>query len=421
MKLNTTDFLRKSQFPPMIALAALPVFTIIVLQNVPEVFPALGVLLPAYVLCAWLCMLIPGKVRLPAGLIACAGLIALSLRLLPITHDVGQSVLCAFIPLALCGLLLYSLQFAAWPREKEIPFNWYAAGVITHLIAQLMGFASRRLGMSTWNTATPILTAAFILFMMLVLLSMNRTTMLGASLGRQHIPPSMRRRNIAITLSLLGAALVIAAIPAIVEFVERVWSLVIGAVGAVIAFIAKFLETETAPGMGGSGGGMDMMPPVEHQEPSLLALILEKIVTALAFVIAALLLLFLLRQTLRLLIALIRKITSRLSMYMSTASQDYVDEITDTREEGGEASGSLLSRLRRSLSRVNEKNLTPAQRIRYHYRLLLRRHPDWPQSHTARENLPPESASLYEAARYSGQEITEQDAETFKKAVSSNG
>ena len=144
-------------------------------------------------------------------------------------------------------------------------------------------------------------------------------------------------------------------------------------------------------------------------------------VLAILFVIAALLLLFLLRQTLRLLIALIRKITSRLSMYMSTASQDYVDEITDTREEGGEASGSLLSRLRRSLSRVNEKNLTPAQRIRYRYRLLLRRHPDWPQSHTARENLPPESASLYEAARYSGQEITEQDAETFKKAVSPNG
>lgn len=426
--LNTTDFLRKSQFPPMIVLAVLPVFTIIVLQNAPEAFPALGVLLPAYVLCAWLCMLIPGKVRLPAGLIACAGLMFLGLRLLPIAQSVSQTdaaslsvsqgALCTLIPLALCGLLLYGLQFAAWPREQEIPFNWYAAGVITHLAAQLMSFAARRLGLSTWNTVTPILTAAFILFMMLVLLSMNRTTMLGASLGRQHVPLSMRRRNIAITLSLLGAALVIAAIPAIVEFAERVWSLVIGAIGAFIAFIAKILETEEAPGMGGSGGGMDMMPPAKYQEPSLLALILEKIVMAFAFVIAVLLLFFILRQALRLLIVLIRRITARLSMYMSTASQDYVDEITDTREEGGEASGPLLSRLRRSLSRVNEKNLTPAQRIRYRYRLLLRRHPDWPQSHTARENLPPESATLYEAARYSGQEITEQDAETFKKGLS---
>jgi len=99
------------------------------------------------------------------------------------------------------------------------------------------------------------------------------------------------------------------------------------------------------------------------------------------------------------------------AQYFAVASQDYVDEITDTREDGGEVSGSLLARIRRMA--VSERGMSPAGRIRHRYRVLLRRHPDWHASRTARENLPEETAALYEAARYSGREVSEEEAERF--------
>lgn len=429
MKLNTSDFARKAQFPLLIVLGMLPLPVCILVQGAPEILCALWLLVPAAVAAAWLCMLLPGKVRLLAGLLGCAGLCAMSLRPLPIlssaavnggTLHVEPRLLYGLIPLLLCAFLLYSLQFAAWPREREIAFNWYAAGVIAHLIAQLLAFAARRQSTSGWDAPRPILTVAFILFLTLTLLSMNRSTMLGASLGRQRIPSSMRRRNVAITLSLLAFALIIAGIPAIVRTTERLFMLLLRTIGAVMAFIAGLLETETAPGMGGSGGGMDMMPPAAYTEPSLLAVILEKIAMTAALIVALLLVFWMLRQLMRALRALMQRIAQHLTRYMHAASLDYVDEITDTRGESGESSGSLLSRLLRT-ARVREKNLTPAGRIRYRYRLLLRRHPDWHASRTARENLPEETAALYEAARYSGHEVTEQDAEAFKKAVNRNG
>ena len=226
----------------------------------------------------------------------------------------------------------------------------------------------------------------------------------------------MRRRNVAITLSLLFGALVIAGIPAIVQTTKRIITLFFTIIGRVLAFIASLLESENPPGMGGSGGGMDMMPPVEYQEPSLLAVILEKIAIAAALVIAVLLVLFALKKLFCVLRALLRRIAEHLSRYAAAVSQDYVDEITDTREEGGEAA-SLLSRLRSRMSRVSERSMTPTERIRYRYRLLLRRHPDWHMSQTARENLPPEPAALYEAARYSGKEISQEEADQFTDAI----
>lgn len=426
MKLHTTDFPRKSQFPLMLALGMLPVCAAIILHNAPEALPALAYLIPAYLLSAWLCLLLPGKLRIPAALLFCAGILLLGLYTLPITNaispvdrttvHVSQSALCLLVPLMLCALLMYSLQFAAWPRDREIAFNWYAAGVIAHLLVQLIAYAARLQGSTHWARASLYLTAAFIPFVLLVLLSMNRSTMQSASLGRQRVPPSMRRRNVAITLSLLLGALVIAGIPAIVQTTKRIITLFFTIIGRVLAFIASLLESENPPGMGGSGGGMDMMPPVEYQEPSLLAVILEKIAMAAALVIAVLLVLFALKKLFCVLRALLRRIAAHLSRYAAAVSQDYVDEITDTREEGGEAA-SLLSRLRSRMSRVSERNMTPTERIRYRYRLLLRRHPDWHVSQTARENLPPEPAALYEAARYSGKEISQEEADQFTDAI----
>ena len=77
MKLHTADFPRKSQFPLMLALGMLPVCAAVILHNAPEALPALAYLIPAYLLSAWICLLLPGKLRLPAALLFCAGILLL--------------------------------------------------------------------------------------------------------------------------------------------------------------------------------------------------------------------------------------------------------------------------------------------------------------------------------------------------------
>ena len=133
MKLNRSDFPRKCQFPLLIALGTLPLMALIVLYNLPQAISALALLIPAYVVLAWLCILLPGKIRLPAGILSCALLAVLSMRVftikgtLPVvngsTLHLDYSVLALLVPILLCVFLLYGLQFASWPREKEIEFN----------------------------------------------------------------------------------------------------------------------------------------------------------------------------------------------------------------------------------------------------------------------------------------------------------
>ena len=134
MKLNLTDFPRKAQFPLMLASGTLPVMALILLYNAPAFWHTLSLFIPAYLLIAWLCLMIPGRIRVFAGVLGCAMLMALGFYQLPILHSislagqgtlrVSQSALTLLIPFLLCFLLLYGLQIAAWPREREIPFNW---------------------------------------------------------------------------------------------------------------------------------------------------------------------------------------------------------------------------------------------------------------------------------------------------------
>jgi len=58
--------------------------------------------------------------------------------------------------------------------------------------------------------------------------------------------------------------------------------------------------------------------------------------------------------------------------------------------------------------------MSPRETIRYRYQRLLRKHPEWAQSTTARENIPTELARLYEQARYSCHPIDESEAERFQ-------
>lgn len=428
MKPSLSDFPRKSQFPLLIAAGTLPLMALIILHNAPQAVSALAVLVPAYVLLAWLCLLLPGKIRLPAGVLSCAALLFAGLRLLPVltsislnggnTMRVSQSAFALLAPLLLCAFLLHGLQFAAWPREQEIAFNWYAIGLLIHLAVQLVSYAERRRGSAAWTSIQPLLVASFIIFLLLAMLSMNRLTMHSAAQGRQYVPFIIRQRNTTVTVALLAGALLFAAVPALTRALMALWKFILLVLKTLSAAILAFLGDASAPSFGASGGGESAaFGMMEVSEPSLLAVILEKIAMTLALLAAAALFLLALRIIILKLAALLKALLDRLSRYAASASQDYVDEITDTREDGGQTEGTLRQRLLRRMAFVSEGKLTPTERIRYRYRRLLREHPDWHASRTARENLPSPDAALYEQARYSGQEATAEDAERFLRST----
>ena len=112
---------------------------------------------------------------------------------------------------------------------------------------------------------------------------------------------------------------------------------------------------------------------------------------------------------------LIAYLWKRLTQYGMTASEDYEDEITSTRDEDGVERESAFSRLRR-MAAQDERGLDPAQQVRSRYRRLKQRR-RWAEAATARETLPAEAAALYERARYSGQAMTDAEAERFREGT----
>ena len=166
---------------------------------------------------------------------------------------------------------------------------------------------------------------------------------------------------------------------------------------------------------GAAGGGMPMLPgmgvPVDA-EPSMFAVILERIASVLSAIILIVGSAVLLRYLVRALLYCMRRVLAHLKRYAAAVTEDYEDEITDTREESGQRT---IHPLRRKAKPRFSYPDTPAGRIRRRYAQLLARHSTWAASSTARENLSAEAAALYERARYSEHVPTAEDAKRFEQ------
>jgi len=156
---------------------------------------------------------------------------------------------------------------------------------------------------------------------------------------------------------------------------------------------------------------------MEAAEPSAFAKLMEKIVMVVAAVAIIALALWVGRFLWRRLRVLLRRLWALLQRYTLAASEDYVDEVSDTRESGDDSLSRRRRSLRRKLRQVNEESLSPAARIRYRYQRLLWKRLEWGPGTTARENLPEETAILYEKARYSSAEPSAEEAEHFAQAA----
>ena len=413
MPRNGGDFRRKCQFPLLLGSGALPLLAMLLIGFAPEKAWLAAVFATACALLAEVCLLVRGRARLWAGLAGCAVLAGLGWRLLP----AGGAWL---VPVCCMALLGVSLPMGGWPREKEPPPFWHVAGLLLHLAAQLMVNIARRTGDKPgFIAAAPMLIISFILFAALALLSINRSSMDQASMGRQKIPASMRRLNTLLTGGLLAATLLISAIPAIERGAEQAWDWLMMMLLRFLSWLAQLLP-QSAPAGDGAAAPADMSGFGDAPaEPSLLAIILEKVAFVIAAIAAAAAAVFALRFLYRQLKKLARRVMDMMRRYAAAAMEDYDDEITDTREDGERSRNMPLQALRRLLALGDDKSLPPAERIRRRYARLRLKHTEWQDSRTARETLPEDAARLYERARYSEHPVTGEDADRFARETRS--
>ena len=226
----------------------------------------------------------------------------------------------------------------------------------------------------------------------------------------------MRRRNTVMTVVLFGAALLTALLPSAFAGLGDV---MVKAIRALVNFLSKLIPQGTK-GQGTTSDG-SMMPPqigdIGGDGGMQLNPLAEKIAVFVGALLSIAFICFILYRIFVLLKDKIGELAVSLGKFASNVSEDYVDEITDTREDG---TAEKLQRRRRTnrLSAREERSLPPEERIRYRYRRILSRHPEWAPGATARETLSSDMARVYEKARYSGKTITEEEAAAFTGGTS---
>ena len=212
MKLNTTDFGRRFQFPIMLAAGSMPLPMLICANALTESVNACLMLAGLYVILAWICTLTPGKLRIPMGLICCAGIAAASVALLPFDKLLPD----VLIPVMYVLLLLGGLQIGGWEPGREMHPLVGAVSLVAHMVAQfLVNVDLRNRTEPIYTQASTPLLAAFLIFGALAMLALNRASLNSAVNGRSAVPKAMRFKNRMMTAGLMAIVLLLASLPAV--------------------------------------------------------------------------------------------------------------------------------------------------------------------------------------------------------------
>lgn len=397
MRENIIAHVRKLHYPVMLMLTVFP--PALLLAGLPPQASA-----HAFALCALCalavsaCIALPGRFQLAAAALCSAVLLTLGMKL----HA-------PLLPAA-CILTLFAALRVSRGTLHTTPPVFYLLGVVSHVFTQVILRASS-VGKGVFAQLAGPLTALSLLYLTLLLLTFNAISLDNATLGRHRLPASVRKINMLLTLLFLAIALLLSCAPAIISGVIALWHALCGALAALDDLLMRLLPVSQDMGTGGPLPPMGMIPGLAPiAEPSPLAIVLERIASVLTAIVVIAGSALLLWRLWRLLGIALRQLIRRLHSYVLIVSDDYVDEVSDTREEDGEHTVSLRPRI---LRRAAAYEQTPAGAIRARYAQLMKKHPHWALSSTARENLPEDSASLYERARYSDHPVAKEDAERF--------
>lgn len=355
-----------------------------------------------YLLAASVCVWVSGKYRLILALLLSAGMLAAGIVSLPVVASLAMAL--AYIVLLLATL----------PSRLIITQGAVFGGVGIHVLSQLfLNMMADLPAGPVYQPARAPITISLLLFLTIALLTLNRFGLDASMPEGKGVPEIIRRKNRLLVWLMLGAALLISLIPALGRLLDTLWNWLRQAVAAVIRWLLALLPQPVTDATSGAGGADYTFSMGEAAQPSALMLWLERILLGIAAVACVLLLLWVLRVLWKKLCQLVRWLTERLQRYAASTAEDYVDEVQDTRVQGEERFA--RNARRRRISSRELAALPPRQRIRARYAILRSRHPEWPGSHTARQTLSDASAQIYERARYSDHEISEQDAAEFLK------
>lgn len=362
---------------------------------------------------------LPMKARVPFAIIGCIGLGAFGVL------QGAQSGFGATIPFLLCIIVLILLP-PAWARPvwEEWPLAYWVIGVLVHLAAQIFAdrFGREELPM--------LLQVGFVVFILLLLIMMNRQGLRKSMHGGRKAPAAMRRRNLMLLMALFIPALLAACWGLLGEWLTKIWQAVTGFIGRIISWLASLLENEDMVFQENPGAQvmMDMGEAGEIAEKSLFAQIMEVvfIVVVILLGIAALSVLFwFLYKKLRILIRMIKK---RLQKYAAAAGEDYVDEAESTLDLDEKAQ-LMKERFKRTFKRRREtpwNELDGRSRVRRLYKQYLQKKPQ-ASGQTAREALEQDNhftqdqagafIRLYERARYSQHEVSPEEADALRQKI----
>ena len=407
MKQRLHDFPRKLQHPLLLATGLLPLAVFFLSEWFPlderYVFFMTLFFTGTYLLLAWASLLVSGGLRFVIGGAGIVLLMGLSCWLMPIR----EKFYVLFIPLLYSAMLWLSLPMGGWHRDEELSAMWYIFCTILHILVQLF--------LHDLPLLSALMLVSFLIFLLLAMLSLNRTSLNSAGHYRVRVPEHMRRRNIILTVALFLLTLLISALPAIGAFLRRLWDGFIGLIFRIVNWFSSLFATDVTGGGGGGGGDMTAaMGAFETPEPTLFQIILEKILFGLAFIAGIALVIWMGYELWQKIRRLAKWLWQRMEAFSAAVTKDYEDEVTDTRDEAQYEKTSPFQRLRQRLARVDESKLSPAQRIRYRYMRLRMKHEEWQPADTVRDTLPEEAAQLYERARYGNQSMSEEEARQFR-------
>lgn len=407
MKHRLLIFKNKWQVPFHLGCAFLPACLLIGAYAAPGQPWHCCLIAAVYVFCALGCILVPDRIRLVSGGLSAAAILFTGFMLLRAFKNPA-----IVLPTILYGWLMFAtLPTYGGDSRDELPPYIFVTGIVIHLIGQLALFVARINESDMFLAVKPGLSAAFLGFFLLTLLNLNRSNLVYTVAMGRSVPRHIYRFNRVLTLILAAVTVFVGCIPAVVRFIRALWNACVRLIAAFIAWINSLIPVRE-PVMETDGGGRgDQLFAAAESEPGLLAKLLEVVMYIILAGFAVLAVWLAVRYIRR----FVRWLWKRFQEYaLSTGTGDYVDEISDTREDG--VRRRLFARLERRkdpLRGVNERKLAPGPRVRFYYLRLLLKHPDWKASRTARENLSGPAAAIYERARYSKGEITEADAADF--------
>ena len=395
---------RKFQMIATLALGSAPISVLFLRFLWPELLPWAWIYPVAYGVLCLLGGLISAKVRLLYGILVSAASVAVTM----ILSEQFTWYPALIVDAVYVALFLGSLTIFSWPSDLELPEVLRLMCVAVHLAAQFAISMDGAESQPLLTAYAPGLHGAFVMLLLLLPFSMNRCSINSASTKTRQVPEGMRRKNTVMTFVLVAFACVLSFIPYIYNWIKNlfVW------LGRMLLSLLWAKPSEQQPSaVIPNTETMEQMGPVVENEISPLTPIMNAIFFILGVLLVTGFLVLLIVKLTRKLQTIVKNVWSILEQYVSAVTEDYEDEIKDTRMESeGER---IIKKRRAPVWKKEQAPTNPNENIRFHYRQLLRRHPQWTANTTARENMPEELAELYEQARYSSHPVTEPEASQF--------